>query len=733
VSEQGHPDLAPAPAAGLRGDIVRTAWVLAAATLAPLVLEIAVGVARAARHGVVAAALFVAMGLALAVLCAALAGLLALVIAPAVRLWLRAARGGEPAAGAALFTGRAPAAGAAALVHAVAIAATLFVAGTAAVATSFVGRFHDDGLRGLVTAVAGLVVLAVAATIGAGVFSVLRRRPPRARAARHPLGDPRGAILAWLLVGWLAAGVAVASWHAFALVFPGRLAAALSFGAIILLEGGAVARRVVDDRGRTRRAARIAAAIAVAVAAVALFTLSDSRARGALLEGPPLRAGYQLLGALTDVDRDGYSSILGGGDCAPLDGAINPAARDVRDDGVDQNCSGADARSRVHRTAPDVPLPPALRRTDYNLLLVSIDTMRYDRTSPAGYARDTTPSLAGLAARGAWCEQAHAAGTLTRDSLPVLAAGQHLAELPLGAKIPNATYTPRVLLPGAITLAEVLAARGYRTAMFTAFWYFGQWQIDQGMERMVNLPNGNVHGISPRIVQAAIDHLAALPAQERWFAWVHLLDPHAPYQRHAGFPSFGAAAADLYDADVAYADHHLGLLLRWVEADPARAARTVIVVTADHGEHLGEGGLQYHGNTLDDALTRVPLVVYVPGMQPRRVTTPISLVDLAPTMAAILGVPPSPEWTGASQLAAIFDGHEDPDRILFAASSARDEYVAITPAYRLHLDAANDLWRLVDLARDPLERDDASEEQPEARARLERALVTWREEIAASE
>lgn len=699
---------------------MRTAWVLAAATLAPLLLEVIIGVPRGAGRGAAATLTFIAMGLAVAVTCAALASLLAVVFAPAVRLW-------------GMFRGEPRAPGAAALVHALAISASLFLGGTAAVAYVFAAAFNEVGLRSLVTALAALAILGASATVGAGAFSVLRRVRVEERGPRHPLVDPHVAIHVWLAIAWVAAGVAVATWHAFAIVFPGRLAAALTFAVVVLLEGGAVARRMVDERGRTRRGARAGAAGSLAVAAVALVIVSNEGARATLLEGPPLRAGYLVLGALTDVDRDGYSSILGGGDCGPLDGGIHPAARDLPGDGVDQNCSGADARPRVRPERRDAPLPAALSRSDYNVLLVSIDTLRYDRTGPAGYPRDTTPALTALAARSAWCEQAHAAGTLTRDSLPVLAAGQHLAELPLGAKIPGATYAPRVLLPGAVTLAEVLAARGYRTALFTAFWYFGSWQIDQGMERMLNLPNGIVDGISPRLVRAAIDHLTGLPAKDRWFAWVHLLDPHAPYQSHAGFPSFGSSAADLYDADVAYADHHLGLLLRWVESDLDRAARTVVVVTADHGEHLGEGGLEHHGNTLNDVLTHVPLVVHVPGMQPRRVATPISLVDVAPTIAAILGVAAPLEWTGAPQLAALFHGQGDPDRILFAASSARDQVVAITAGHRLHHDPANALWRLVDVARDPVEREDVSAAQPVVRTRLERALTTWREEIAAGE
>ncbi|HUS66339.1 MAG TPA: sulfatase-like hydrolase/transferase [Kofleriaceae bacterium] len=700
----------------MRGEIVRAAWVLAAAALAPLLLEVAIGVVRVAPHGLVAIAVYLAMGLALAVACAAAAMVGAPLAVAFGRIWARALPAGwRPGA---------------AMVHAAAVASALFVAGTAVIAGATTRRFQEAALAGLVVAVAGLVVLGAAVTAGAVVFGWARRaQRERPGWARHPLADARGAAILWLAIAWALAALLVFTWDAFELVFPGRIAAALSLAAVVAVEGRAVARLALDPAGQTRRRVRIGAAAAIVSAAVVLVIARHDPAREALLQAPPLRAAYLVVGRLSDLDRDGYTALFGAGDCAPFDGAIHPGARDVAGDGIDQNCTGADRVGRA-RAAADAPLPAELRRADYNLLLVSVDTLRYDHTQPGGYRRATTPRLAGLAARSAWCEQAHAAGNLTRDSLPVLAAGRHMAELPLGRQIPGSPFAPQVLRKEATTLAEVLAAAGYRTAMFTAFWYFDRWEISQGMERLVNLKDGNQHGVSPRIVQAAIDHLGELPPGERWFAWVHLLDPHVPYEHHPGFSSFGDTPADLYDADVAYGDHHLGVLLDWVAADPQRAARTVIVFTADHGEHLGEGGLQFHGTTLHAALTRVPLLVHVPGMTPRRVVTPISLVDLAPTLAAILGVSPAPEWTGESQLAALFLGREQPERVVFAADLLRDRTVAITTGYRLHLDAATNVRRLVDAARDPLEEADVGGDAPEVRQRLEDALGTWRDELA---
>ena len=695
---------------------MRAAWVLAAAALVPLLVEVAIGLARVAPHGLVATALYLAMGLALAIACAAGAMVGAPVWVAIRRAWARA-----------LPDGWTPGA---AMVHASAVASALFVAGTAVIAGATTRRFQDAGLAGLVVAVAGLVVLGVAVTAGAVVFG-WARRAERARSGRtrDPLADARAAAALWLAIAWAAAALLVLTWDAFELVFPGRIAAAATLAAVVAIEGHAIARVALDASGRTRRRVRIGAVVAIVGAAAVVVVARHDQGREALLEAPPLRAAYQALGRLTDVDRDGYTSLFGAGDCAPFDGAVHPGARDVPGDGIDQNCTGADRVGRA-RAAADAPLPAELRRPDYNLLLVSVDTLRYDHTQPGGYRRATTPRLAELAARSAWCEQAHAAGNLTRDSLPVLAAGRHMAELPLGRQIPGSPFAPQVLRKEATTLAETLAAAGFRTAMFTAFWYFDRWEISQGMERLVNLKDGNKDGVSPRIVQAAIDHLGELPAGERWFAWVHLLDPHVPYEAHAGSPSFGDSAADLYDADVAYGDHHLGVLLDWVAADPQRAARTVIVFTADHGEHLGEGGLQFHGTTLHAALTRVPLLVFVPGMAPRRVATPISLVDLAPTLTAILGVPPAPEWTGESQVAALFLGREQPERVVFAADLLRDRTVAITTGYRLHLDAASNVRRLVAPARDPLEEVDVGGDAPEVRARLEGALGTWRDELA---
>jgi choline-sulfatase len=706
------------------GDIARTAWVLAIAVLAALAPEVVLGLSRASGEGPGAAAAFCAMAAALAVATAAMAALLAPAVVGLAAL-VRAA--GGPA------TGRRPTASGAALVHALASGSALFVVATAAVATGLVRRFRDPALLGLTIALAALAVL-VAATAAALVVHAAVRRAPRLLSDRlvtsDPLRDGAAAIGLWLALGWLAVAVAWQLWAELALVFPLRLAAALTVAVLVATRGPALLAWRDTRRGARLLGAR-SAAIALGLAAAVLWLADHPHARRVLLESPPLAAAYRLLGWVTDVDRDGFTALLGGGDCAPFDGAIHPAARDLPDDGIDQNCSGSDYRPGPPRAVgAGARVPPALRRDDYDLLLVTIDTLRYDRTTPSGYRRDTSPRLAALAARSVWFEEAHAPANITRESLPVLAAGRHMAELPLGRQLEPAQFAPRVLDPDATTIAEQLSAAGYATAMFTAYGFFSDWNLAQGMDRFVNLAGGTYHGGAAKLTRAALAHLTALPQGQRWFTWIHYLDPHQPYDRHDGFPVFGTEYPDRYDGDIAYVDHHLGLLLDWIAADAARAARTIVVVTADHGEHLGEGGRTFHGNSLHRVLTHVPLVIHVPGMTPRRVATPASLVDLAPTLAALLDVAPSPDWTGEPLVDVLLGDRHDPDRVVFAADASRQHYVAIGGGLRLHLEARDALHRLVDPVADPLEEVDLSAARPVERARLQQALDRWREEVA---
>src|SRR5262249_23671941 len=142
---------------------------------------------------------------------------------------------------------------------------------------------------------------------------------------------------------------------------------------------------------------------------------------------PALEKLIGLVRTANDLDRDGFGSLLGENDCGPFDKAIHPGATDLPDDGIDQNCDGRDftLRPSAAPSGPAVAVPAQFKRSDWNVLLITIDTVRYDHTSFGGYKngpkkRDTTPRLAELAQRSTSFTFCNAPSAGTMASIPAI-------------------------------------------------------------------------------------------------------------------------------------------------------------------------------------------------------------------------------------------------------------------------------------------------------------------------
>jgi arylsulfatase A-like enzyme len=617
----------------------------------------------------------------------------------------------------------------AARVHGVAAGLVLFVAGVTATNAMIMGSFRDVGLMSLSAAAAAVVWLVA----GVALAAALGRR--LASVGLGPLSGPRVAAVAWLGVAWAVALVAMVSWQPLALAFPFRLALSATAFVVCLL-GLSAATPVLAPRLRRARVAIVAGGVALVVVAVATlgwFPVADD-ARRAVLRSPTLRVFLDTSIAITDVDRDGHSSILAAGDCAPFDGSIHPGARDIASDGIDQNCSGADyVPSERPSPFPDAPLTARYARDDFSILVVTIDTLRYDHVGfaePNGHSRPTTPALDALASRSAVFDLNYSTGRRTYTVFPSMVTSMFPEEIPVG--------DPRPPLPGridpmAVTLAEVLSAAGRRSAMFTAHWVFDGWGVDQGFGYVQNGSEVVASGEpgAKRIADSALEWLERVPADERWFLWAHFVEPHLPYERH-GYEFSGDRSA--YDEEIRLCDDQLGRLLDWVNADEARRARTIVIVTSDHGEAFGEHGQQGHGNgPLYQMLIRVPLVIHLPGAPAQRVNGPVSVLDIAPTIVALAGVDPEPKWTGLALVSEVTTGVSDPSRVVFATDPDTGNYAAMTTGWKLLRSERHNVWQLVDLGTDPGEERDASDAEPDRRAALQAELTAWRERIMNSD
>ena len=283
-----------------------------------------------------------------------------------------------------------------------------------------------------------------------------------------------------------------------------------------------------------------------------------------------------------------------------------------------------------------------------DLVLITIDTLRADALGFAGNPQAETPRLDELAASGWVFERAYGHSVMTLPSHANLLTGQ----LPYQHGVrDNAGF----VLPAAVpTAAEAFAAAGFRTAAFVAaFPLDARYGLERGFEVYDDsYPEGSTHGFAVAersgadVVRAASEWWQRHEGERR-FLWVHLYEPHAPYEpppaladRFAGNPYLGeVAAVDLY----------VGRLLE-VVAPRIADSELLIVVTSDHGEALGEHGERTHGLFAYEATLAVPLVLWAERLKSARVKAPVRHIDVLPTMleAAGVGTDALPDLAGRS-------------------------------------------------------------------------------------
>jgi choline-sulfatase len=362
-----------------------------------------------------------------------------------------------------------------------------------------------------------------------------------------------------------------------------------------------------------------------------------------------------------------------------------------------------------YRRSPEAPAAGA------SVLLVTIDTLRADR-----FDAMRMPRLHALGQEGVVFEEALASVPLTLPSHCSILSG--LEPLHHGVRDNGGAGFPADL-PG---LAPILKERGYATAAFVGAYVldrrFGLARgFDHYDDRIERRPEGASVLESERRAEAVVTPAVGWLARQStpFLAWVHLYDPHAPYDP----PSpYGERAAHPYDGEVAYTDHWLG---RLIDAARARAGpRLLVAVVADHGEGLGQHGERTHGLFVYQSTLRVPMVLAGPGVPPgERRPGPARTVDLLPTLLARLGLP-APRVDGADLLAgpgarAAYAETLYPEAFGWAGlRSYRDRALKLIDAPRPEL---------YDLAADPGEMRNVAGERPGDVERLRRALTAARE------
>jgi choline-sulfatase len=283
--------------------------------------------------------------------------------------------------------------------------------------------------------------------------------------------------------------------------------------------------------------------------------------------------------------------------------------------------------------ACSAPAPKPEDPRAQNLIVITIDTLRADRVGVYGYRAARTPNMDALAGRGARFDRAFAAAPITLTSHASLFTGRYPPGH--GARDNGIRLDERVP-----TLAGALSAAGFETGAFVgAFPLDRRFGLARGFttygDRMPRGSNGSPGNerAGREVVDDALQWLQA-NRRQRYFLWVHLFEPHAPYGNPADAAQRARPASDRYDDEIAEADRQIGRLLDAV--GPQRES-TLVVVAADHGEAFGEHGEISHSIFVYDTTLRVPLIVAGPGVPARRVVSDdVSLVDVAPTVVRLL-------------------------------------------------------------------------------------------------
>ena len=397
-------------------------------------------------------------------------------------------------------------------------------------------------------------------------------------------------------------------------------------------------------RIRFRRGRSIAiAAFTAMIAAAACLPALPGTAQLSVLRSPPY-ASLLIAAArrVVDRDHDGYSPILAGGDCDDGDPQVNPGATDVPGNGKDENCTGADAVLYAPSPAPESADTAARASSSPSIVLVHVDALRPDHLHFAGYPRSTSPRIDHFRSSATWFRHTYTPAPSTRYAMSSLFTGLDVERIPQ-RRGPGNDLT---ILPEAETLAERLVPLGYDRVGLTLRYVIehvhgvGQgfrvwktpWPIDQEADLI-----GRDAAITS---DAALGYLAQFPeeANHPFLLYAHYQCAHAPYVKHAEW-DFGNREIDLYDSALAYCDEQVGRLLDALDVRADRA-RTVVVLFSDHGELLGEKGLEAHGTSLLEPAVRSLLLARVPGYSVTTLDAKVTLTDLAPTLLALAGAPP---------------------------------------------------------------------------------------------
>jgi arylsulfatase A-like enzyme len=543
--------------------------------------------------------------------------------------------------------------------------------------------------------VIGLAGVAASASVINRVFDRVSRASmtvPTADGERAGRGRPLLLVLVVVLVGAvLVAGLFIANRVIFPRLYP-WFHATLAF--VILVASVVTARLALVPRGGDQRGARRAAIVGLVV----LSALS------AIAFGLGwLRIGRSQAQRFAAYQKSQLLSLALG--ALPL----RAGAR-----------TGGIAASARAKQAELPPLPEGPRRPDADVIVITVDALRPDHVGAYGYQRNTTPHLDALAKRSVRFERAYTQAPNTSFASTTLLTGKYYPTL--------ARLGPP---DGLDTLPLLLRRYGFKTAAFypPAVFYIAPDKLQAYVESDFHFEYKKVEFLAAEKRLAQIRDFFEAEKPARVFLWLHLFEPHETYDKHAGH-DFGDNDVDRYDSEIAYVDRAIGDILAYLQRERPRA---IVIVTADHGEEFDEHKARYHGTTLYEEQVRVPLVISVPGVAPQVIEGPVELVDLAPTILALLDIPVPLRMRGNDLGPWLRSPPAPADRLGPAFAEVNDLRMVATATEKLIIDDKKGLSELYDLRTDPREQHNLADARPERVTALRAEIDAWLADNAALE
>ncbi|HUT07569.1 MAG TPA: sulfatase-like hydrolase/transferase [Candidatus Latescibacteria bacterium] len=305
---------------------------------------------------------------------------------------------------------------------------------------------------------------------------------------------------------------------------------------------------------------------------------------------------------------------------------------------------------------------------DYNVILITVDTLRADKVGCYGNASVATPTMDTFAARGIRYERCISQTPLTLPSHTTLMTGT----LPIfhGVRDNGGFVVPSEL----VTMAETFKAKGYDTAAFVAAYVLdSKWGLNQGFDtyfdkfdlsRFEKISLGEVQRPANEVIDEALGWIDK-KKDGKFFAWIHLYDPHTPYTPPEPFKSEYPRSP--YLGEIAYTDTQLARLWDYLGSNGLRD-NLFLVFASDHGESLGEHDETTHGFFVYQADLHVPLIIVTPYKELQGVTAAetVGLVDVMPTVCEMTGIPVPAEVQGRSLVPSFFAPGAASDRLAYS-------------------------------------------------------------------